>query len=573
MSNMSRRSFLTVIAGGAVALSTSLGHAIDLLHNPVPIKDKIDLILLNGKIITVDRNDTIAEAVAVRDGKIAAVGATQDIRVLAGVSTHVIDLGGKCVTPGLVDSHIHIILYGKEFREGALDIRFPKAGSKKELLRLVEMRAKEVPKGEWIAGNQGFNINVGDAPSRSELDAVAPNHPVYLRHFSGQFAVVNSLALKVAGVNRTTRDPYGGNVGRDTTSGEPNGLLFHYSAENLIHSHVPGYGVQSETDRIRNAREGQRRALAAGYTSAQDVIVTMQEDIDAYRRLARDGGLKMRLYIMQYLSSEQQALKMLPQVRRFKDEWLTFGGWKLAVDGGPGAGTSLMYDRGLRGANRSYLYHDQPTLDRIVLRAHKSGLQLAFHATGDRAIDMAINAVEAALNASPRENHRHRIEHLQFPTRQALERIKRLGMVVSTSPQWITFHADGYRQLTNDATMERSFPLRTMMEMGIPIAFGCDVPATIMIEPKWALLGAVNRTTRGGYTPAPEQRISIRDALRMHTLGSAYASFEENIKGSIESGKLADMVVWSHDVYTASPGELRELKPLTTIVGGNIVYE
>jgi hypothetical protein len=573
MSNMSRRSFLTAIAGGAAAFSTSLGGAVDSRHNPVPIAGEMDLILLNGKIITVGPNDAIAKAVAVRDGKIVAVGTTQDIRALAGKNTRVVDLSGKCVTPGLVDSHIHIMYYGKEFREGALDIRFPKARSKKDLLQLVGMRSKEAPKGEWIVGNQGFNIDASNAPNRFELDAVAPDHPVYLRHSSGQFAVVNSLALMAAGIDLTTRNPYGGNIGRDAASGEPNGLLFHYSAEYLVHRHVPGYGIQSDTDRLRDAREGQRRALAAGYTSAQDVIVTAQEDIDAYCRLAREGGLKMRLYIMQYLHSEQQALRLLPQVSRFKDEWLTFGGWKLALDGGPGAGTSLMYDHSLRGANRSYPYHDQRTLDRIVLQAHRTGLQVAFHATGDRAIDMAINAVEAALNASPRENHRHRIEHLHFPTRQALERIKRLGMVVSTSPQWIVHHAEGFRHTTNDVTMERLFPLRTMKELGIPVAFGCDVPATIMIEPKWALLGAVNRTTRSGYTPAPEQRITIRDALRMHTLGSAYASFEENIKGSIEPGKLADMVVWSHDVYTASPRELAELTPLTTIVGGKVVHE
>lgn len=151
--------------------------------------------------------------------------------------------------------------------------------------------------------------------------------------------------------------------------------------------------------------------------------------------------------------------------------------------------------------------------------------------------------------------------------------MKRLGMVASISPQWIPFYAEGYRQMTNDAVMERLYPLKTMLDLGLPVAFGCDVPATPMIEPRYALLGAVTRSTRSGYSPSPAQRISMRDALRMHTLGSAYASFEEHSKGSIEPGKLADMVVWSHDLYGAPPRELTELQPLATIVGGSVVYD
>jgi hypothetical protein len=572
MSNLSRRSFLAAMAGSAAALGSSLARAAGAGTLREPAGDDIDLILLNGKIITVNPRDAVAEAVAVRGGRIAAVGATRDIRALAGAGTRIIDLAGKCVTPGLVDSHFHVMYYGQQFREGLLDIRFPKARSKQDLLHLVEARARQTPKGEWIAGNQGFSVGVGSAPGRAELDAVAPNNPVYLKDKSGQFAVVNTLALKEAGISRDSPDPLNAKIGRDATSGEPNGLLYHYPAEYLVQRRIPGYLIRSEADRINEAREGQRRALAAGYTSTQDVIVGTQEDIDAYRALAREGGLNVRLYILRYLATEQVANAVLPRVERFKDEWLTFGGWKLAVDGGPSAGTCLMYDRSLPMANRSYPYFEQDVLNRIVLAAHKTGLQVAFHAVGDRAIDMAINAVEAALHASPRENHRHRIEHLIFPTSQALERIKRLGIVVSTQPQWIAFNGAALRQGANEATMARFFPLKTMMTMGIPVAFGCDVPATIMVEPRWALIGAVARTTMGsGYTPAPEQRISVRDALRMHTLGSAYASFEEHTKGSIESGKLADMVVWSHDIYTAEPRQLAELTALTTIVGGNVV--
>ncbi len=568
MSSMNRRSFLAAIAGGAAALSTSLGCAADARNALAPAAGEMDLILLNGKVITVSPDDAIADAVAVRNGKIVAVGATQDIRRLAGTSTRVIDLGGKCVTPGLVDSHFHLIYYGQQFREGMLDVRFPRARSKQDLLQLVAGHARITPKGQWIVGNQGFSLNIDGVPSLAELDAVAPEHPLYLKDRSGQFSLANSLALRDAGITKGTPDPLNAKIGR-ATNGAPNGLLFHYPAEQMVQRRIPRYGVNTATD----VAEGQRRALEAGYTSAQDVIVMQQETIDIYRAAERAGTLKTRLYLMRYLASEQQLQAVLAHQERFSGEWLTFGGWKLAIDGGGGAGTQLMHDRSLRVANRSYPFFEQNVLNRMVLQLHRTGLQIAIHACGDRAVDMSINAYEAALQASPRPNHRHRIEHAMFVTPQALERIKRLGIIISTQPQWISFFGEGQHMWTSDAAMERFFPLRSMMDMGIPVAFGCDVPATIMVEPRYAFIGAVTRTNRGGYMPAPEQSISIRDALRIHTMGSAYASFEENIKGSIEPGKLADMVVWSHDIYTASSRELAALKPLATIVGGKIAYE
>lgn len=297
------------------------------------------------------------------------------------------------------------------------------------------------------------------------------------------------------------------------------------------------------------------------------------KDVEIYQQVAANNELKMRIYVMRYVSSEQDGNNLLRNVKPFKSESLTFGGWKLAVDGGNAAGTALMYDRSLPAAKKSYEYHDQPTLNRMVSMFHKAGFQVSFHAVGDKAIDMAINAIEAALKETPRENHRHRIEHLIFPTPQALERVKKLGIVVSTQPQWISLYGEGFRATVDEKTMQRLIPLRTMMEMGIPVAFGCDVPATILLEPKYAFIAAVTRTGSSGYTPAPQERISIKDALRMHTMGSAYASFEENIKGSIEEGKLADLVVWSHDLYSARASQLKDLKAEVTIVGGKVVSE
>ena len=189
-------------------------------------------------------------------------------------------------------------------------------------------------------------------------------------------------------------------------------------------------------------------------------------------------------------------------------------------------------------------------------------------------MSMAWNAIEAALNAEPKSDHRHKIEHLLFPTSEALQRIKDLGIIVSAQPNWISMLGDGYKNVSNDETMARFMPLRTMLEMGIPLAFGCDVPATPFIEPNWSFAGAATRTTWNDNTYNPDQVISMADALRIHTMGSAYASFEEDAKGSIEIGKAADMVVWSHDLLTLDPKvDLVDLKPLTTIVAGQVVYQ
>ena len=210
----------------------------------------------------------------------------------------------------------------------------------------------------------------------------------------------------------------------------------------------------------------------------------------------------------------------------------------------------------------------------MVTVMHQEGYQVSFHCVGDYAIDMAINAIEAALKAKPDSDHRHKIEHLIFPTSEALERIKDLGIVVSAQPNWISMLADGYRNVSDDKTMERFMPLRTILEMGIPLAFGCDVPATPFIEPNWSFAGATIRTTWLENTYNPDQTISMMDTLRIHTMGSAYASFEENEKGSIEVGKAADMVVWSDDLLTLDPKvDLVDLKPLTTILAGQVVYE
>ncbi|MCX7000162.1 MAG: amidohydrolase [Candidatus Sumerlaeota bacterium] len=531
-----------------------------------------DTVILNGKIITVDAHDSIAQAVAVKGDKIIKVGTNEAIRPLIGPNTKTLDLKGRTATPGLIDSHIHVMYYGRQFWPGYLNIRFPDVKSKANLLRLLGQKANQMPKGEWISGNQGFQLQPGEVLTRADLDNAAPLNPVYVRHSSGQFAVVNSAALKLAGINKNTPDPYGGKIVRDPATHEPTGVLLHYPAENLIGKYAKGYGDRTESELIEDIKRGQDICLSAGYTSGQDVIVALPRDIATYKKLAESNQLKMRIYLMLYVNSEDQADQYARMIKPFKTDMLTFGGWKLALDGGIAPGTTLMYDKNLFASKHAYYYHDPETLKRIVKTLHNTGLQVAFHVVGDQAIDEALDAIEAALKESPRENHRHRLEHVLFPTRAALERTKKLGVVLSMQPQWISWFGAGIKQATDEDTMKRFMPLGTIEQMGIPIAFGCDVPASLSHDPKWAFWGAITRRSKNGYIPYHQECLSIKHVLRIHTMGSAYAAFEEKIKGSIEEGKLADIVVWSHDFYSMFPRELNDLKAEMTMVGGKIVY-
>ncbi len=508
---------------------------------------------------------------AVRDGKILAVGSDQQIKGLAGPNSRVVDLKGRTVTPGLIDSHYHAIYYGMQFWPGFVNIRFPEVQSKNDLLRIVREKAKALQEGKWISANQGFHIKPNETLDRWDLDQAAPNHPAYLRHGSGQYAVVNSAALRIAGITRDTPNPPSSKILRDK-NGEPTGVLSHYPAENLVGRFAPGYGNRTEEEIFESIDRGQRLCLQAGYTSVQNVIVTNLRDVQAYLKYAEAGKLKIRLYLMLYVNNETQARQCCQMVANFKSDKVVFGGWKLAIDGGAGGGTMLMYDKGLAGARNAYPYFSQDEFNRIVKVLHDTGFQVAVHVGGDQGVDMTVTAFEEAMKANPRPNPRHRLEHCLYPTPKALERIKRAGLVISTSPQWLTWHGEMFRLLTSDKAMQDFIPLKSMLRLGIPLAFGCDVPASLFQEPKWAFAGAVLRMSKG-RPQNPDQHITVPEALRIHTMGSAYAGFAEKTTGSLEPGKFADMVVWNQDLYTMKPNDMKNLQPVMTIVNGQVLYQ
>jgi predicted amidohydrolase YtcJ len=315
--------------------------------------------------------------------------------------------------------------------------------------------------------------------------------------------------------------------------------------------------------------------LPAGYTSVQDVIVGSVNDVQVYKKFSDDGRLKVRVSLMVLLNTEQQAEYVAETYEPNDDpnNRLTFLGWKLAVDGGVAARTILMYDKSLYAAEAAYPYHSQETLNHMVQILHDTGLQVAVHVSGDEGVDMTLTAFEQAMKANPRPDPRHRIEHGLFPSPEALQRMKDLKIILATQPQWTVWHGDGFALGTNETTMSHYLPLRTMLEMGIPLAFGCDVPASIYQEPKWAFAGATLRRTSSNVVLTPDERLIMPEVLRIHTMGSAYAGCAETTTGSLEPGKLADLVVWSHDLYSLSPADVNDVQAEMTIVNGEIVYD
>lgn len=531
-----------------------------------------DIILFNGKVITVDAQDNIFQAIAIKGDKILALGSDQDIKPLAGPHCKMIDLKGKTITPGLIDSHYHLMYYGAQFWPGFLNIRHPIVTSKADLLRVVGDYAKQLNPGEWISANQGFTLEPFETVDRWDIDSVALLNPAYLRHCSGQYAVVNSLALQIAGIDSSTLNPPGSRIVRDE-HGQPTGILSHYPAENLVAEHAPGYGDRSEEQKFEDIELGQQLCFEAGYTSVQDVIVGSVEDIMAYKHYADSGRLKVRVYAMLYIDYEQEADTLAKVFQPIRSGRFRFGGWKLAMDGGIAARSTLFSDKALYAATNSYPYHSQDELNRMVEILHKTGLQVAVHVLGDEGIDMTLTAFEHAMQANPRPDPRHRIEHCLFPTAAALQRIQNNGIIISTQPQWITWYADGWAQATSPTVMNQMLPFKTMLNMGIHLAFGCDVPASPYQEPKWAFKGAVLRRTTAGIPLSQNERLTLAEALRVHTMGSAYASFAEDSTGSLEVGKYADLVIWSHDLYTMTGEQTNELAAEMTIVGGEIVYD
>jgi len=532
------------------------------------VQPPADLVLMNGKVITVDPQDSIVEAVAITEGKITRVGTDNEVQVLIDQNTQVVDLKGKTVTPGLIDSHCHI---GGGYPEKYhLDLRPGKAESIADIVRLVAKKVEETPKGEWVLGFGWYPAYWSERrlPNRFDLDPVTPDNPVFLTDMSGWYGWVNSYALKLSGVDENTPNPLGGIIDRDKTSNMPTGLLVNHSAMALVKKPLPSKEQMEE-----GIVYASNLFLAEGVTGIQDNWVKGKDLLGAYQALNGRGEPPTPTDIYYHINSEaeaEMALTALPSVKQGFGGTVSLKGWKLQVDGG--AATAFTYE-----PHNGYAYSvaslNPETLKKIVSMLHKSGLQICIHVIGDRALDAALDAIEAALNENPRPDHRHRLEHVVVsPSKAALERIKKLGVVISTQPLFIYFSGDTWQGLFGEERVQMAIPVKTASDMGIPVALGSDYPCSPDTRPQLTLWSAVMRQTFTGRVIGSQERVDIRQALRLHTMGSAYAAHEENLRGSIEVGKRGDLVVWSEDMYAIPTDKIRDLKVELAIVAGKTVY-
>jgi len=536
-----------------------------------------DTILVNGKIVTVDGKDTVMEAVAVKDGRILKVGPTAEIKRLAGDRTQVIDLKGKTVLPGFVDSHEHCITKG--LQTDYVNCASPPMKTIEDIVKALAAKAAQKKKGEWVVGSGWDESKLKEKrfPTRYDLDKASTSHPIYIGRAGGHNSVANSLALKLGGINKDTPQPKGGRIEKDA-AGEPTGRLDEIAAMSLVRNNIPSPSPEEAVElMVRNWPAVEEELLSWGLTTVDEAHIKAREAL-AYQELLKQGKLHMRVGLMLdgmapysgYATSD-----LSRQGLRTGFGWgdkLSVIGVKLGVDGAMGSHTAAFHEPyENEPENRGIIRVTQEELTDEVVRCHLAGLRTCIHAIGDWAVDIALNAVEEALKRNPWEDHRHRIEHAGYLEKPQLERMKRLGVLPSESIGFCYPIGDSHLWALGEHRMSGYYPMRSLKEHGIIAGGNSDG-----FGENWAITGiygCVTRRTMGGEVLAEEQAISVMDAIRVYTINGAYLEGTEKEKGSLEPGKLADVVVLDRDILTIDPREIIETKVLMTIVGGEVVYK
>ena len=518
-----------------------------------------DHLLVNGRIVTMDPRRPRAEAVALRDGKFLAVGSTAEIRELGGSSTPMTDLQGKTVLPGLIDAHIHGVSSGR-INLYSVDCAVTTLAELKDRIR---RRAREVPAGGWITGDKydDTKLDLGRPILRGDLDDITRDHAVVITHVGGHDSFVNSRALELARITGDTSDPDGGRIERTAGSRTPSGIL-REKAMDLVLKLIPPVSREEN----RKAAVWQLREFAkAGLTAIHDADASI-EDVRGYMDAAQAGELPIRVYLMVQFA-EIEKLHLWGLRTGFGNEMLRIGGTKLYTDGAI-AGRTARLSRPYVGRPQDFgiLTVTQEELDRRVLLAHQEGWQIGVHANGDVAIEMVLSSYEKAIRAHPKPDPRFRIEHCTLVSPDILRRMKALGVIPTPFCTYVYQHCEKWPAYGEDR-LDWMFAMRSFLDAGIPATGSSDyIPGPF--PPLLGMQSCVTRKGKDGKVWGARQKITVEEAIRCSTRHSAYASFDENRLGSIEPGKLADLVVLGADPASVDPDALSTIPVEGTMVGG-----
>jgi predicted amidohydrolase YtcJ len=534
--------------------------------------ENADLVVRSAKIVTMDTSDRMVEAMAVRNGRIVATGTNKDIEACAERNTQTLDLKGKTILPGLIDVHAHAMEWAKGVVRDQVDATYPGVKSIADLMHEIDRRAKSASPGAWIVGAGWDDAKYVDHRylTRADLDRVSGDHPVYLVHVSGHLAVANSAALKVAGLKRDTPDPSGGVIEHDAR-GEPTGIVKDNAME-FVARFLPADPADLAA---RAAKYLSESALSFGLTTIHDINLS-PDDLRGYAQAERAGWLKVRVQMVPRVRNIADAQQLADSglFTGFGNERLKLGAAKIFADGGMGARTIAIYPPSVAGetGNFGLLIWKPEDLQKAHRILAGAGWQLVTHAIGDRAMDEVLDSYAATVETLNLSDPRFRIAHSGVSTPAIQKRLREQRVIVDGNPAFVYWIGSWFRKY-GPVRVRWSYPGKSYFANGIVAGAGSDVPVTPM-SPWWGVWAAVvRRELTTGEILAPEERLSIREALTLYTRNGAYIGFEEKSKGSLEPGKFADFIVLDRDVLTVPSDELKDVQVLMTFVGGELAYK
>jgi predicted amidohydrolase YtcJ len=542
-----------------------------------------DVILIQARIYTVNPQQPWAEALAIRDGKILAVGKEDEISQYRGTSTKVIDAKGRLVLPGFTDCHVH-------FMDGSFSLEQVNVESAKNLEQVQQQigaYAKAHPNDAWVLG-RGWSYPIfppSGMPDKKQLDAVVPDRPAYIEGYDGHTWWANSKALAAAHITKATSDPPGGTIVRDPATGEPTGAIKEDAADALVRRAFP---VPSREKKLKALRAGLKQANELGITRVHvmggvNVGAGDVADADLLDELRRNNELTVRFYLGYRFDPPEVTAHQLDEIeqarKRYHDDWIAAGGVKFFLDGVIETHTAAMLEPYSNAPSLSgSLLWDPDKYKAFVAELDRRGIQIFTHAIGDRAIRLALDAYQNAATQNGTKDARHRVEHIEDPSAADIPRFGQLGVIASMQPLHAYPDDDTLKSWLPSVGPERAtraWPWRSIQAAGGVLAFGSDWPV-VTLSPWPGLQNAVTRQTtdgepQGGWIPS--ESISIADAVKGYTLNAAFAGHREKTEGSIELGKLADLIIVSQNVFEIDPHHLVDTKVIMTMVGGRVVYE